>query len=120
VIRTLREGELFRSPTGNIGCGASEGAVGCDVLERSWEAPRPASCDQDADSGSGLVLQSDGTADGNCANDTLVDPGLPPLAYGERVRHGSITCTSEQAGLTCVHAKTGHGFFVSQATYRLF
>lgn len=42
--------------------------------------------------------------------DRTVDVAVLP--YGEGLRAGTMACTSEEFGVTCVNTKTGHGFLV--------
>ena len=53
-------------------------------------------------------------------DDTAYDAAAPVLAYGQRTRLGPMACDSEQAGVTCTLETSGHGFFVSRDSYRLF
>jgi hypothetical protein len=118
--RTVRL-EQFQTPTKNIACAATGEDVRCDIEARSWTPPpRPRSCDADFDWGQRLQHPSDGTATGNCATDTVLDKASPVLAYGEASTVGPITCVSRLDGLTCTHARTDRGFFLSRGSYKLF
>ena len=41
------------------------------------------------------------------------------LNYGQTLANGSITCKSEQAGITCTDATTGHFFRIARESYQL-
>ena len=109
--------ELFRTPSGNIGCAyATRGlALRCDIL--SGLRPEPtARCELDW---TGLTLGATGRARPQCAGDTAVDRRAPVLAYGRTWRRGGIRCTSRLAGLRCVN-RAARGFFLSRAAWRVF
>ena len=54
-----------------------------------------------------------------CHGDTVRDPALPVLAYGEVWQRGGFTCRSEQSGLTCFNAMQ-HGFSLARAEQKVF
>ena len=112
----------FQLPSHNIGCYMStqfHGNVRCDIRERSWKPPpKPARCDLDW--GQGLAVSGAGKPQIVCAGDTTLDPSSPVLAYGQRNKTGPVQCESSQAGITCANSQTGHGFFLSRQTYRVF
>ncbi len=128
--------EQFQTPTKNIACAATGEDVRCDIEEKSWSPPpRPASCDRDFDWGNGFSILPSGTttgncatgncatgncATGNCATDTVLNKENPVLAYGEASTIGAITCVSRLDGLTCTHARTKQGFFLSRDSYKQF
>lgn len=108
----------FGTPSGNIGCRLATKYARCDIKEHEWTAPpKPAFCD--VDWGGGLAV-SEKRASVVCAGDTAFDLSAPVLAYGARARRGDILCISREAGMTCKAPRTGHGFFLSKQTYRLF
>jgi len=45
---------------------------------------------------------------------------MAALSYGSSIQAGDVRCTSETVGVTCTNRGTGHGFFISQASYRFF
>ncbi len=110
----------FRSPSGNIGCITTAGTVRCDIEKRSWNPPqRPADCPSEVDFGQGVTVGS-GAARFVCAGDTALNPTATKLAYGTATAAGDLTCASATAGITCTNGATGHGFFISSTSYRLF
>lgn len=110
----------FRSPSGNIGCYVDTSAgARCDIAERDWTVSRPAGCPSDMDFGQGLIVTRRGRGHVVCAGDTALGAGKI-LAYGRSVSAGRYTCTSRTSGVTCRNGKSGHGFFISRASYRLF
>ena len=114
----------FQTPTGNIACAMVDpaeqgGGVRCDIADKVW-APPPKPADCELDWGGGLSLDGDDVARVVCAGDTTLDPSLPKLAYGQTSRVGSVACVSRTDGLTCTSDRTGHGFFLSRQSYRLF
>jgi hypothetical protein len=111
----------FRSPSGNIGCAIAGAAARCDIVHRSWSPPsRPASCPPVVDFGQGLMVQRGAAAQIVCAGDTARDPSSPVLAYGSSSEAEGFTCASRITGMTCTDSSTGHGFFISAQSYRLF
>jgi hypothetical protein len=109
----------FQSPSSNIGCEVNASATRCDIKERSWAPPpKPSNCDLDW--GQGIEISGSDMPSFACAGDTAFDPSASVLAYGQRTRQGSIVCDSEQAGVTCTNEASGHGFFLSRDSYRIF
>jgi hypothetical protein len=112
--------QSFRSPSGNIGCIMFEGGARCDIRKREWSPPsRPASCPEQVDFGQGLSVDHTGEASFVCAGDTALDPSATPLEYGEASEMGGTQCISRSEGITCAN-HSGHGFFVSIQSYKLF
>jgi hypothetical protein len=111
----------FRSPSNNIGCQYFDYdrqiTLRCDIREATVTARRPADCDLEW--GKAFEMRSKGSSDRLCYGDTILDPALPPLAYGQVWRRGGFTCTSEQTGVTCSNADR-HGFSLSRARQELF
>ena len=138
----------FASPSGNIVCVLAKGetaahdSVRCDVLAHTWTLPpKPVDCEFDWSHG---VYLEGGSASLTCSSDTVASeaavdntstwwlgrPGsqriavdsrgaLAALAYGSSLRLGTVTCLSDTDGVHCTDAKTGHGFDIAKATYRL-
>jgi hypothetical protein len=112
--------QSFRSPSGNIGCVMFEGGARCDIRKREWSPPsRPASCPEQVDFGQGLSVEHTGEASVVCAGDTALDPGATGLGYGEASELGGTQCISRSEGITCAN-HSGHGFFISTQSYKLF
>jgi len=111
----------FQTPSGNIGCMILDGLARCDIERRSWSPPaRPADCPHEVDFGQGLEIGESGSSRFVCAGDTVREPKAPKLAYGDATQVGAIACLSEETGLTCRAQGSGHGFFLSIQSYRLF
>lgn len=111
--------QMFKTPTGNIGCGIYEGSARCDIRKRDWTPPpKPANCELDW--GQGISVGKTGDASFVCAGDTANDPAAPILDYNEDSRIGNITCASREAGVTCTNRSSGHGFLINRERYRLF
>jgi len=112
---------FFESPSRNIGCVILQGTARCDIIKRTWSPPaRPARCPNEVDFGQGLTVSGTGAARFVCAGDTALDPSAPLLAYGAVDAVGAMRCSSARAGMTCRSLRTGHGFFISRQSYRLF
>jgi hypothetical protein len=111
----------FQSPSGNIGCIVVSGIARCDIKQRNWSPPpRPASCPNVVDFGQGLQVFRHGAGRVVCAGDTALNPTAKKLAYGTDSVAGPFRCASATAGITCTNTATGHGFFISIQSYRLF
>jgi eukaryotic-like serine/threonine-protein kinase len=109
----------FATPSGNIACVLAPGEARCDVRERSWQIPQaPADCDLAF--GTGAVLTAGQEGQLSCVGDTLADPSLEELAYGQAVRLGDVVCSSRETGVRCEDERSGHGFAVARASYDLF
>jgi hypothetical protein len=111
----------FHTPSGNIGCMADHEDGGwelrCDISEKNWRGPsQPRSCDLDY--GDALGMSATGRPYWVCHGDTVMGQGRA-VPYGQTWRAGPFTCLSQVAGLTCSN-RTGHGFFLSRASYRVF
>lgn len=111
--------ELFRAPSGNIGCAIAGGSVRCDIRRREWSPPpKPPSCDLDY--GQGISVGRSLRAGFVCAGDTTLDPSFAVLPYGTDSEVGDLTCSSREDGMTCTNTSTNHGFFIARDRYRLF
>lgn len=111
----------FRSPSKNIACQYfsfdNQTALRCDIMEATVTAPRPRDCDLEW--GKAFEMRPKGRAERLCYGDTIMDAGLPILAYGEVWQRGGFTCRSEQTGVTCFNADR-RGFSLSRAKQELF
>jgi hypothetical protein len=109
----------FVTPSRNIACRMTTGEVRCDVLQRTWEVPPPpADCTQSY--GTGAVLAGSGKGQLSCVGDTVADPSLAVLSYGQGVRFGDMVCVSKESGMRCENPTSGHGFAVARAAFDLF
>ena len=115
------------SPSGNIGCDLSAHYAGCGVLSYRTGAPYG----QDAmgspnwwfDLSSGATPQLGGRSEGAFSLDeSFRGAGSSPqvVEYGQSVVFGSWVCSSEESGMTCRNAETGHGVFLSSSYYEVF
>jgi eukaryotic-like serine/threonine-protein kinase len=109
----------FASPSRNIVCAMTAERVRCDVARTAWQLP-PKPTDCAGDHGRGAVLAGSGAGELSCVSDTVADPALTVLPYGEGVRFAGVVCVSRESGLRCTNSATGHGFRVSRASYDLF
>jgi hypothetical protein len=95
---------VFESPTGNILCryDSYNNVMACLTLNDSFVAAVP------------LYGRAYKTRGGTFR-------GGPTLFYGRRwTASGRFQCTSTASGMTCRSVRTGHGFFISRTSYRLF
>ena len=111
----------FQTPSKNIACQVftdnGQGVLRCDIMAIDTRPRRPADCD--LDSGHAFEMSAKGSASRICAGDTVMDPSLPVLAYGEVWQRAGFTCRSEQAGLTCFNAMQ-RGFSLARARQEVF
>jgi eukaryotic-like serine/threonine-protein kinase len=115
-------GPRFASPSRNISCLMSAdggGSARCDVTNRTWTLPpQPPDCTLAFGQGAQVVGPAPGTL--TCAGDTVSDPALTMLQYGQSVTFNGIVCVSRDTGIRCTNTGTGHGFRVSRGAYELF
>jgi hypothetical protein len=98
-----------------------DGTARCDINQRNWSPPaRPAKCPKEVDFGQGLQVVGSGPGEFVCAGDTAMDPSAPKLGYGTESVDGPFKCVSASSGITCTKTTTGHGFFISIQSYRVF
>ncbi|MCV3241516.1 DUF6636 domain-containing protein [Mesorhizobium sp. ZC-5] len=118
-LASAQDMEGFRSPTGNIQClFFDDSSVRCMVGETANPRPaRPPDCELDWGSDFGLDASSR-RGERLCVGDTIAGD-YEALPYGESVRRGGITCSSERTGVTCINER-GAGFELSRARQRLF
>ena len=111
----------FVSPSKNIACAYfdydNQNTLRCDIMEATVTARRPADCDLEW--GKAFEMRSKGSAVRLCYGDTVMDPKMPVLAYGQVWQRGGFTCKSEQAGVTCFNADR-RGFSIARAKQELF
>ncbi|MHB0773168.1 DUF6636 domain-containing protein [Bradyrhizobium sp. 5.13L] len=111
----------FQTPSKNIACqfftDNGQGVLRCDIMSMESRPRRPADCELDW--GHAFEMSAKGAAGRICAGDTVMDPSLPVLAYGEVWQRGSFTCRSEQTGLTCFNAMQ-RGFSLARRNQEVF
>jgi hypothetical protein len=111
----------FLTPSKNIACqffsNDGQGQLRCDIMNMETRPRRPADCELDW--GHAFEMSAKGTAGRICAGDTVMDPSLPVLTYGEVWQRGGFTCRSEQTGLTCFNAMQ-RGFSLARAKQEVF
>lgn len=108
----------FQSPSKNITCDLTVGAVRCEIVNRQWEPPpSPASCRLAW--GHSMSIEN-GKAAFVCAGDTVIGTATRVLPYGSSLRAGSVQCDSGDAALRCFDVKTQSGFTLAVADYDLF
>ena len=113
----------FRTPSGNIGCAYAHFSgeapyLRCDIRSGLKPRPRP-SRPCDGEYGDSLSMAGTGRAHPICHGDTTFDPAARVVRYGTSIRLAPFACTSRVTGLTCTNA-SGHGWFLSRESYRLF
>lgn len=114
--------EFFQTPSGNIDCamGLEDGStlVECEISDHTWAAPaRPTPCM--GAFGDRISMRQGSAAKLTCHTDTVRGTGYPVLQYGRTRSLNSVTCESQQSGITCTDHGTGHFFQLSRDTYEL-
>ena len=113
---------VFITPSENIGCDLNVEGSGCGVL--SYIQDKTAGTDVGGDSQWWFYFPDSGDASVGAKGDVafFMDTTQPVqiLEYGQVLYWGDMVCASESTGLTCWNAATGHGAFMSRASYTLF
>ncbi|HSS42536.1 MAG TPA: DUF6636 domain-containing protein [Solirubrobacterales bacterium] len=109
----------FQTPSGNIVCSVSSEAATCEILRKRYtpSVPRPADCPLDY--GHRLTVDAAGVAGFSCYGDSMSEIAEGSLPYGNYLKRGSISCVSQESGLTC-RSRNGGGFFLSVDEATLF
>lgn len=134
-------GYFFTSPSGNLLCGILNDypkpppnnvtAVGCEAKSVVANLPR---CDDPKGNAPTISLTSAGAIEPGCTNQgiyVLPDPKVPTgtsaemqasvytrvLQYGEEIHVGTFSCQSQEKGITCREARTGHAFLASREEF---
>jgi hypothetical protein len=111
----------IHTPSRNIACVDTGPSLICHVGRASYSASLQHRCSSPPTSldWHGFELRARGKGQIVCSGGVLVMGTVryTTLAYGKTWRHGSYACTSRFAGLTCTNG-TGHGLFISRASWR--
>lgn len=115
----------FQLPSGRLHCQAQPAdpasgqaaSVRCDVMGASFRAPPRGDCPLHI--GDALALPATGRATWVCHGDTVADPRLPVLAYGQVWTWQGLRCSSAVIGVRCVN-RDGHGFELARRQARVF
>jgi hypothetical protein len=111
----------FQSPSKNIACQHfdydKQNVLRCDISAMETKPRRPADCELDY--GGAFEMNAKGPATRICHGDTVMDPSLPMLGYGEVWQRGGFTCRSEQTGVTCFNTDR-RGFSLAKAKQEVF
>lgn len=123
----------FSSPSRNIGCGIlgddeyTPYLWGCAIGDKEWTFPNDSPEDYcyDAVVPCGGGIEASGTDlphpryRGDPGFPGAMVVGMPEvpvrvLEYGQSVTFNDVTCYSEEIGITCEHAVSGHGFVIAK------
>jgi hypothetical protein len=121
---------FFKTPSGKIFCqwstgGSPSASVDCGVTTGlKPKLPKTGSGCRHLDYvGNRITLSATGRAQPvPCAGDAgpFADPGRSVLLrYGKTWSAGGVACTEKASGLTCKN-RSGHGFFMSLRSWRVF
>lgn len=110
-----------RTPSHNITCAATPAALHCDIAQASYRARLQKRCIAPPTGldWHGFELTPKGKGAVTCSGGILVMGPVRyvTLGYGRTWHYGPYTCKSRVTGLTCTN-RTGHGLFLSRASYR--
>jgi hypothetical protein len=115
---------VFASPSGNILCGiflSDEGGADarCDIAEFTPTFVQPPK-DCDLDWQGVFMIETDASSGRlGCVGDAIGEPTRAPLAYGQSVTYGDVTCSSARSGMTCMNS-LGHGLTLSRNIQQVF
>lgn len=108
----------FQSPSGNIACqvgpNAGVGYAVCNIREHDFEPKCATGYDASIGMQQGYRAEFAG-----CQPEGLMTRTHVGLLYGATWRSGSITCTSETNGITCIDASTTHSFSIARESYNV-
>jgi hypothetical protein len=126
AAQEIGSGVVFVSPSRNLRCGIihwhEQATWGCTIVEKEWEFPRDDPADYCYDAqvscGEGIEAYGDGEPHprkrGDVAFESEYRTDTPVLEYGTSISDYDVTCASEERGITCENARTGHGFTISE------
>ncbi len=106
---------VFTSPSGNISCVMNQWVgASCWIGEKEWTVAESSEPNCEYDFGNVVDFSTESGVEYPCYSDTIWHSGARPLAYGDSVTVGDLTCTSSREGMTCVN-EDGRGFRLSRA-----
>jgi hypothetical protein len=116
---------FFMSPDGAFFCGFNSKMAACQG-ETAPVPPRSSSCSPEGPrEGHGMYVDAK-QADFLCAGDPIFYPidgepsGQDRIAQGQTLAAAGFTCRSEDAGITCLHDDSRHGFHIEAHTGKIF
>ncbi|MFV8316123.1 DUF6636 domain-containing protein [Mycobacterium sp. 23] len=114
--------DFFQTPSGNIDCamGLLEGSVlaMCEIADHTYAVPaRPTPCM--GAFGDRISMRQGSAAKMTCHSDSVRGAGYAVLEYGQSRSLNSVTCESQESGITCTDKASGHYFQLSRDTYEL-
>jgi hypothetical protein len=90
----------------------------CEISDHTYAVPaRPTPCM--GAFGDKISMRPGSPAKMTCHSDTVRGTGYAVLQYGQTRSLDSVTCESEQSGITCTDNASGHFFQLSRDTYEL-
>ncbi len=113
----------FTSPPGNVKCEMTisyrgDPYVNCVVRHAAYTVPA-GKCDFPGLVNPQIGFTQGGTPDVSCVVASDDAPAEFTLDFGQTRSVGTITCDSEEAGVTCIDTGTGRFFRVSPESYDL-
>ncbi len=120
----------IRTPSGNIKCLVIPGKpnlLHCTLGRASYASRLQSQCMTPGGGGvdwHGFELTATGKGGISCSGGILYSPeryrpSYSTLIYGHSWRHGGFSCLSQRSGLTC-RSGSGHGLFLSRASFRVW
>ncbi|MBX9639820.1 MAG: hypothetical protein K2X97_08850 [Mycobacteriaceae bacterium] len=114
--------DFFQTPSGNIDCalGLSDGPAlaECEIGDHTYAVPARPTPRMGA-FGDRISMRQGSPAKMTCHSDTVRGTGYAVLQYGQTRSLDSVTCESEQSGITCADNASGHFLKLSRDAYEL-
>ncbi|MFV0458842.1 MAG: hypothetical protein ACK5MT_08780 [Actinomycetales bacterium] len=105
VAESENEDLIFTSPDKSVICQLNRFQARCTAINTVYVPP------QGCTMGWNMQVLVD-TAISGCAEEPFPEP-VGPLAFGDDVTRGDLTCQSRAAAMRCLNDKSQHGFSIS-------
>lgn len=107
-------GAAFSTPSGNVVCITMDGSATCGITEHDWTLPEQ-DCGEVSWVPEYIGVSARGVEKGMCVGGIETPVAAKVLPYGSTLAVDGIECTSAEAGVTCTHVASGHGFRLSRS-----
>ncbi|SDS38770.1 hypothetical protein [Microterricola viridarii] len=128
-------GVVFTSPSRNLACGIltldndpGNAVWGCAIDDKQWEFPtaQPEDYCFDAQVPCGHGIEAVGSEQphprkrGDVAFESEYSESTVALPVGSAIAYGDVICASTDAGISCAHTQSGHGFTLSETANEIW